>query len=41
MLDKALSFNPDEEPRFRLVNLIAQRRARWLKSRADDLFLED
>ncbi len=41
MLDKALAFDPDEEPRFRLVNLIAQRRARWLKARADDLFLED
>jgi hypothetical protein len=41
MLDKALSFDADEEPRFRLVNLIAQRRARRLKDRAGDLFLED
>jgi len=41
MLDKALAFNPDEEPRFRLVNLIAQRRARILKAAAADLFLEE
>lgn len=40
LLDKALCFDVDEEPRFRLVNLIAQRRARFLKAQAGDLFLE-
>lgn len=41
LLDKALAFDADEEPRFRLVNLIAQRRARRLKAAAGDLFLEE
>lgn len=41
MLDRALGFNIDEAPRFRLVNTLAQQRARWLKSRAGDLFLEE
>jgi hypothetical protein len=41
LLDQVLAFNVDEEPRFRLVNLIAQRRARFLKSRVGDLFLEE
>ncbi|MBI5544518.1 MAG: hypothetical protein HY901_11550 [Deltaproteobacteria bacterium] len=40
LLDKALSFNVDEAPRYRLVNLISQRRARFLKAHVDDLFLE-
>jgi hypothetical protein len=41
LLDKVLGFDVDIEPRFRLVNLIAQRRARFLKARAGDLFLEE
>lgn len=41
LLDKALAFDVDEAPQYRLVNLIAQSRARWLKSRAADLFLEE
>jgi hypothetical protein len=41
VLARVLEFNADEEPRFRLDNLIAQRRARILKSRAPELFLED
>lgn len=40
LLDKALAFDVDEEPRFRLVNLISQRRARFLKAHVDDYFLE-
>ena len=40
LLDKALALDADEEPRFRLVNLISQRRARFLKAHAEDLFLE-
>ncbi|HEY3451058.1 MAG TPA: TRAP transporter TatT component family protein [Myxococcales bacterium] len=40
LLDRVLAFNVDEEPRFRLVNLISQRRARFLKAHVDDYFLE-
>ncbi|MCL1926616.1 MAG: TRAP transporter TatT component family protein [Syntrophorhabdaceae bacterium] len=41
LLDRALRFNARESaPEFRMANLVAQRRARWLKGRADDLFLE-
>jgi predicted anti-sigma-YlaC factor YlaD len=39
LLQRALAINPDEHPDTRLVNLIMQRRARWLLSRRDDLFL--
>ena len=41
LLDKVLAFDADTAPRYRLVNLVAQRRARWLKSRVSDLFLEE
>jgi hypothetical protein len=40
MLRKALAVDPDQEPDFRLANLVAQKRARWLLSRVGDLFLE-
>jgi len=41
LLDRALQFNARENaPEFRMANLVAQRRARWLKGRADDLFIE-
>jgi hypothetical protein len=41
LLDLALAFDAREEaPEYRLANLVAQRKARWLKGRADDLFLE-
>jgi hypothetical protein len=39
-LKKALDIDPDRDPRFRLENLIAQKRARWLLSRTGELFLE-
>lgn len=39
MLNRALAVNPDAEPEWRLTNLVMQRRARWLLSRIDDLFL--
>lgn len=39
LLNRALAINADEQPDTRLVNLIMQRRARWLLSRKDDLFL--
>ena len=40
MLDAALAVNPDGAPEYRLANIVAQRRARWLLSRIDDLFVE-
>jgi predicted anti-sigma-YlaC factor YlaD len=39
LLNQALQINPDARPEWRLVNLVAQKRARWLLSRTDDLFL--
>jgi len=39
LLDRALAINPDARPEWRLNNLIMQRRAHWLLSRADELFL--
>lgn len=41
LLDRALAFDArGEAPEFRLANLVAQRKARWLRGRADELFLE-
>ncbi|HYK88535.1 MAG TPA: TRAP transporter TatT component family protein [Acidobacteriota bacterium] len=40
LLEKALAIDPNAKPEFRLVNLVMQRRARWLLSRIDELFLE-
>lgn len=39
-LNMALSIDADARPEWRLTNLVMQRRAAWLLSRADDLFLE-
>jgi predicted anti-sigma-YlaC factor YlaD len=39
LLEKALAIDPDVAPEHRLLNLIAQRRARWLLTRIDQLFL--
>lgn len=39
LLKRALAVNPDAAPASRLANLVAQRRARWLLSRTDELFL--
>ncbi len=41
LLNQALAVNPDIRPEWRLSNLIMQRRARWLLSREDELFLEN
>lgn len=38
-LRRALAVDPDAHPDFRLVNLVMQKRARWLLSRKEDLFL--
>jgi predicted anti-sigma-YlaC factor YlaD len=40
ILDAALAMDPGAERTQRLANLLAQRRAKWLKSRADELFIE-
>jgi predicted anti-sigma-YlaC factor YlaD len=39
MLRQALAIDPNGKPEWRLENLIMQERARWLLSRASDLFL--
>ena len=38
LLDQALAVNPDDVPNLRLATLIAQKRARILQSRLDELF---
>lgn len=40
LLKKALEIDPDKYPDQRLMNLVLQKRARWLLSRVDELFLE-
>ena len=39
LLKQALAINPDSKPEWRLANLVMQRRAKWLLSRTDQLFL--
>ena len=39
LLTSVADFDSDKFLDFRLVNLIAQQRARWLLSQIDDLFL--
>ena len=39
-LDKVIAFDVNSDPDHRLVNVLAQRRARWLLSRTADLFAE-
>jgi predicted anti-sigma-YlaC factor YlaD len=40
LLKAALAVDPNRAPDQRLANLIAQKRARWLLGRADELFIE-
>jgi len=40
LLERALRIDPGQHPATRLATLIAQRRARWLLGRIDELFLE-
>jgi predicted anti-sigma-YlaC factor YlaD len=40
LLKEALAVDPDRAPEQRLANLIAQKRARWLLGRPDELFIE-
>jgi predicted anti-sigma-YlaC factor YlaD len=39
LLTQALAINPDAQPESRLLNLVMQRRARWLLTRSGELFL--
>jgi predicted anti-sigma-YlaC factor YlaD len=39
LLDAALAVDLERGPEWRLANIIAQRRARWLKGRTEDLFV--
>jgi predicted anti-sigma-YlaC factor YlaD len=39
LLEQALAVDPDAKPEWRLANLVAQRRANWLLSRTEQLFL--
>ena len=39
LIKQALAIDADARPEWRLVNLVMQRRARWLLSRIDELFL--
>jgi predicted anti-sigma-YlaC factor YlaD len=41
LLKRALAIDPNTKPEWRLSNIVMQRRARWLLSREDDLFLGD
>lgn len=40
LLNSSLAINVDQRPEWRLANLIAQRRAKWLLKRTDQLFLQ-
>jgi hypothetical protein len=39
LLKQALAIDPNAKPEWRLANLVMQRRAKWLLSRIDQLFL--
>jgi predicted anti-sigma-YlaC factor YlaD len=39
LLNQAIAINADAKPEWRLSNLVAQRRAKWLLRRSDQLFL--
>jgi predicted anti-sigma-YlaC factor YlaD len=39
-LERALAVDPDARPEWRLMNLVMQRRAKWLLGRTDELFLK-
>jgi len=40
LLKRAIAVDPNARPEWRLQNLIVQKRARWLLSREDDLFIQ-
>ena len=40
LLAQALKIDPEARPQWQLANLVMQRRARWLRAHANDLFPE-
>jgi predicted anti-sigma-YlaC factor YlaD len=40
LLNRATQIDVNAKPEWRLSNLVMQRRARWLLSRVDELFVE-
>jgi predicted anti-sigma-YlaC factor YlaD len=40
LLNRVLAFDPDKSPANRLVNILNQRKARWLLAHIDDFFIE-
>ena len=40
LLNKALAIDPDKDPSSRLVNLLTQKRAKWLLTREDAIFVK-
>jgi hypothetical protein len=40
LLKQALAIDPGARPEWRLSNIVMQRRARWLLSREDELFVK-
>jgi predicted anti-sigma-YlaC factor YlaD len=40
LLKQALAIDPDARPEWRLSNIVMQRRARWLLSREEELFVK-
>jgi predicted anti-sigma-YlaC factor YlaD len=40
LLGRVLAFDPDSSPANRLVNILNQRKARWLLAHIDDFFIE-
>ena len=40
LIERVLAFDTDSDPPHRLANLVAQRRARWLLGRRDELFAD-
>jgi predicted anti-sigma-YlaC factor YlaD len=41
LVERALDFDVNEFPRNRLLNVLSQRRARWLRANVDEFFLTD
>ncbi|MEO8050300.1 MAG: TRAP transporter TatT component family protein [Acidobacteriota bacterium] len=41
LLKRALAIDVNAKPEYRLMNIVMQRRARWLLQRTDELFLEE
>lgn len=41
LLKGALQIDPDQEPQYRLLNIITQRKARWLLKNIEDYFLDE